>query len=76
MILTLICAIQTWRRHPNRLYVVLVNHNISYYTFSLRELTLVLSQSPIFILCLEVISLTNILASLFLKVCESFKCLS
>lgn len=49
MILTLICAIQTWRKHPSRLYVVLVNHNISYYTFSL------------------LISLTNILASLFLK---------
>ncbi|KAG1899651.1 uncharacterized protein F5891DRAFT_390531 [Suillus fuscotomentosus] len=31
MILTLIRAIQSWRRHPSRLYVVLVNHNIFYY---------------------------------------------
>ncbi|KAG2114378.1 uncharacterized protein F5147DRAFT_679325 [Suillus discolor] len=31
MILTLIPAIQSWRRNPNRLYVVLVNHNIFYY---------------------------------------------
>ncbi|KAG1854068.1 hypothetical protein C8R48DRAFT_323572 [Suillus tomentosus] len=31
MILTLIRAIQSWRRNPSRLYVVLVNHNIFYY---------------------------------------------
>jgi hypothetical protein len=39
--LTLIRAIQSWRKHPSRLYVVLVNHNISYYTCGFRELTLV-----------------------------------
>lgn len=32
VMLTLIRAIQSWRKHPSRLYVVLVNHNISYYT--------------------------------------------
>ncbi|KAG1862934.1 hypothetical protein C8R48DRAFT_208288 [Suillus tomentosus] len=31
MILTLIRAIQSWRTNQNRLYVVLVNHNIFYY---------------------------------------------
>ncbi|KAG2139589.1 uncharacterized protein EDB93DRAFT_697052 [Suillus bovinus] len=31
MILTLIRAIQNWRINSSRLYVVLVNHNISYY---------------------------------------------
>ncbi|KAG1793578.1 hypothetical protein EV424DRAFT_1452049 [Suillus variegatus] len=31
MILTLICAIQSWWANQSRLYVVLVNHNISYY---------------------------------------------
>ncbi|KAG1803261.1 hypothetical protein EV424DRAFT_333441 [Suillus variegatus] len=31
MILTLIRAIQNWRTNPSHLYVVLVNHNISYY---------------------------------------------
>ncbi|KAG1723654.1 hypothetical protein EDD22DRAFT_172803 [Suillus occidentalis] len=49
MILTLIRAVQTWRKHPSRLYVVLVNHNISYYT------------------CGLLISVTNILASLFFQ---------
>jgi hypothetical protein len=32
MILTLIRAIQSWRAHSSRLYVVLVKHNIFYYT--------------------------------------------
>ncbi|KIK37590.1 hypothetical protein CY34DRAFT_810164 [Suillus luteus UH-Slu-Lm8-n1] len=32
VILTLTRAIQSWREHPSRLYVVLVNHNIFYYT--------------------------------------------
>lgn len=49
MILTLIRAIQTWRKYPTHLYVVLVNHNIFYYT------------------CGLLISVTNILASLFLR---------
>ncbi|KAG2114283.1 uncharacterized protein F5147DRAFT_678831 [Suillus discolor] len=31
MVLTLIRAIQHWRMNPSRLYVALVNHNISYY---------------------------------------------
>ncbi|KAG1895615.1 uncharacterized protein F5891DRAFT_654495 [Suillus fuscotomentosus] len=31
MVLTLICAVQNWRINRSRLYVVLVNHNISYY---------------------------------------------
>jgi len=31
MILTLIPAIQSWQKNSNRLYVVLVNHNIFYY---------------------------------------------
>ncbi|KAG1807882.1 hypothetical protein EV424DRAFT_223995 [Suillus variegatus] len=31
MMLTLICAMQNWRINSNRLYIVLVNHNISYY---------------------------------------------
>ncbi|KAG2114239.1 uncharacterized protein F5147DRAFT_758926 [Suillus discolor] len=31
MILTLIRAIQSWRRNSSRLYVVLMNHNIFYY---------------------------------------------
>ncbi|KAG2114281.1 uncharacterized protein F5147DRAFT_786824 [Suillus discolor] len=31
MVLTLIRAIQNWRMNPSRLYVALVNHNISYY---------------------------------------------
>ncbi|KAG1883980.1 hypothetical protein F4604DRAFT_231099 [Suillus subluteus] len=35
MILTLIRAIQSWRTNTNRLYVVLVNHNISYYACGL-----------------------------------------
>lgn len=35
MMLTVIRAIQSWRKHPSRLYVVLVNHNISYYTCGL-----------------------------------------
>ncbi|KAG1899685.1 uncharacterized protein F5891DRAFT_393047 [Suillus fuscotomentosus] len=35
MILTLIRAIQSWRTNPSRLYVVLVNHNISYYACAL-----------------------------------------
>ncbi|KIK43165.1 hypothetical protein CY34DRAFT_11894 [Suillus luteus UH-Slu-Lm8-n1] len=55
MMLTLIRAVQTWRKHPSRLFVVLVNHNISYYT------------------CGLLISVTNILASLFLQVCGSPK---
>ncbi|KAG1810924.1 uncharacterized protein BJ212DRAFT_576097 [Suillus subaureus] len=32
MMLTLIRALQNWRRHPSRLYVVLVKHNVFYYT--------------------------------------------
>ncbi|KAG1839695.1 hypothetical protein C8R48DRAFT_87310 [Suillus tomentosus] len=35
MILTLIRAIQSWRRNQSRLYVVLVNHNILYYACAL-----------------------------------------
>ncbi|KAG2354812.1 hypothetical protein BDR07DRAFT_1464868 [Suillus spraguei] len=35
MILTLICAIQSWRLNSNRLYVVLVRHNIFYYACGL-----------------------------------------
>ncbi|KAG2050094.1 hypothetical protein BDR06DRAFT_659121 [Suillus hirtellus] len=35
MILTLIRAIQNWRTNTSRLYVVLVNHNISYYACGL-----------------------------------------
>ncbi|KAG1795229.1 hypothetical protein EV424DRAFT_628409 [Suillus variegatus] len=35
MILTLIRAIQDWRTNTSRLYVVLVNHNISYYACGL-----------------------------------------
>jgi hypothetical protein len=42
MILTLIRAIQSWRSNSNRLYVVLVKHNVFYYTcgflFSLANL--------------------------------------
>ncbi|KAG1796167.1 hypothetical protein EV424DRAFT_1445284 [Suillus variegatus] len=38
MILTLIRAIQNWRRNQSRLYVVLVNHNIFYYACAFREL--------------------------------------
>jgi hypothetical protein len=40
MILTLIRAIQSWRAHSSRLYVVLVKHNIFYYTCGFCELTL------------------------------------
>lgn len=32
VIATLIRAIQSWREHPNHLYAVLVNNNISFYT--------------------------------------------
>ncbi|KAG1760942.1 hypothetical protein EDD22DRAFT_987772 [Suillus occidentalis] len=32
VIATLIRAIQSWRQHPNHLYTVLVNNNISFYT--------------------------------------------
>ncbi|KAG2127072.1 hypothetical protein BD769DRAFT_778463 [Suillus cothurnatus] len=32
MVLTLIRAIQNWRKSPSPMYVVLVKHNISYYT--------------------------------------------
>ncbi|KAG1835994.1 hypothetical protein DFJ58DRAFT_749979 [Suillus subalutaceus] len=32
MTLTIIRAIQSWRKNPSRLYVVLVKHNIFYYT--------------------------------------------
>ncbi|KAG2104286.1 hypothetical protein BD769DRAFT_1695923 [Suillus cothurnatus] len=35
MILTLIRAIQSWRTNTNRLFVVLVNHSISYYACGL-----------------------------------------
>ncbi|KAG1835993.1 hypothetical protein DFJ58DRAFT_192568 [Suillus subalutaceus] len=35
MILTLIRAIQNWRINPSRLYLVLVNHSISYYACGL-----------------------------------------
>ncbi|KAG2743810.1 hypothetical protein P692DRAFT_20955656 [Suillus brevipes Sb2] len=35
LILTLIRAIQSWRNHPSRLYVILVNHNTFYYVWSL-----------------------------------------
>lgn len=35
MMLTVMRAIQSWRKHPSRLYAVLVNHNISYYTCGL-----------------------------------------
>ncbi|KAG1794622.1 uncharacterized protein HD556DRAFT_1442809 [Suillus plorans] len=35
MILTLIRAIQDWRTNTSRLYVILVNHNISYYACGL-----------------------------------------
>ncbi|KAG1810981.1 uncharacterized protein BJ212DRAFT_1377335, partial [Suillus subaureus] len=40
LILTLIRAIQSWRINPSRLYVVLVKHNIFYYTCGFCELTL------------------------------------
>lgn len=35
MTLTLIRAIQSWRQNPSRLYIVLLNHNIFYYTCGL-----------------------------------------
>jgi hypothetical protein len=37
MILTLIRAIQSWRINSNRLYVVLVKHNVFYYTLALAR---------------------------------------
>jgi len=46
MILTLIRAIQSWRTNTNRLFVVLVNHSISYYACGLRELTFVHATFP------------------------------
>ncbi|KAG1787373.1 uncharacterized protein HD556DRAFT_1409820 [Suillus plorans] len=35
MILTFIRAIQTWRTNPNRLYAILVHHNLAYYACGL-----------------------------------------
>ncbi|KAG1794608.1 uncharacterized protein HD556DRAFT_417321 [Suillus plorans] len=46
MILTLIRAIQSWRTNPSRLYLVLVNHNISYYACALRELAFIRAVFP------------------------------
>ncbi|KAG1854041.1 hypothetical protein C8R48DRAFT_675650 [Suillus tomentosus] len=58
MVLTLIRAMQNWRINSGGLYVVLVNHNISYYACGL-----LLSHFP------EVFSVTNIIiTSLFLQV--------
>ncbi|KAG1794556.1 uncharacterized protein HD556DRAFT_1536058 [Suillus plorans] len=55
MILTLMRAIQSWRKNPSRLYVVLVNHNIFYYACALL------------ILFPEVFSVLNIFTSLLLQ---------
>ncbi|KAG1794587.1 uncharacterized protein HD556DRAFT_1527034 [Suillus plorans] len=70
MVLTLIRAIQNWRINSSRLYVALVNHNISYYACSFRELThvrAVFLYSSTITVFPEVLSLTNVFASLLLQ---------
>ncbi|KAG1899683.1 uncharacterized protein F5891DRAFT_1189490 [Suillus fuscotomentosus] len=70
MVLTLIRAIQNWRINPSRLYVALVNHNIFYYACGFRELTLVRAvflYSSMIIVFPEVLSVTNVFASLLLQ---------
>ncbi|KAG2054109.1 hypothetical protein BDR06DRAFT_1021089 [Suillus hirtellus] len=70
MVLTLIRAIQNWRINSSRLYVALVNHNIFYYACGFRELTLVRTvflYSSMIIAFPEVLSVTNVFASLLLQ---------
>ncbi|KAG2054113.1 hypothetical protein BDR06DRAFT_1008067 [Suillus hirtellus] len=68
MILTLIRAVQNWRINSGRLYVVLVNHNISYYVCGFREFTLVRAVFPYSSMIIpEVLSVTNVFASLLLQ---------
>ncbi|KAG2139582.1 uncharacterized protein EDB93DRAFT_696209 [Suillus bovinus] len=70
--LTLIRAIQNWRKNKGRLYTVLVNHNIFYYTCGLCELTLTHVVFPCLsmdILFPQVFSAANIFTSLFLHYC-------
>ncbi|KAG1899679.1 uncharacterized protein F5891DRAFT_1278744 [Suillus fuscotomentosus] len=71
IVLTLIRAMQNWRINSGGLYVVLVNHNISYYACGLREFTIVRAVFPysaVIILFSEVFSVTNIIiTSLFLQ---------
>ncbi|KAG1721741.1 hypothetical protein EDB19DRAFT_2029520 [Suillus lakei] len=68
--LTLTRAIQNWRINTSRLYVVLVKHNIFYYTCGLCESTLtrqtVFPCSSMIIPFSEVLSVANIFTSLLL----------